>query len=684
MIHWQARNPDPAVQPQSKEAPSQAGCVSKNGAGQPGQRIEYGLAGSNSSCIGFDVDFAGRMNHSMRFSTTMDLLREAVALQRRGAVAEAAARYSEVLRAEPDNADAYYYLGMMSCQAGRFDEGAEFARKALARNARHANAHMLLGRALSALGWPEEALKSLQQATLLDSDLATAHGHLGDILSDLGRNSEAIESYDRALALMPERVDDWFNRGMALKAIDRNEEALESFERVIAAKPELARAHSERANMLWRLHRYDEALQSVDWALASDPDLTEAWHSRGTILYALGQYDGALAAYDKALTLKPDFVEAWLGRGNAFRQCKRYEESLAAHGEALARKPEFAEAWFGRGNVFFELKRFNEAFAAYDKALAFKPDFAQAHFSAGCLNLLLGKMELGWEKYEYRWETEQSHSLKRNFLQPLWLGEDIRDKVILLHAEQGFGDTLLACRYIPMVAACGAKVVLEIQPALKSLLHGFEGVVTLIGRGEPLPDFDVHCPLMSLPLAFKTTIQTIPTIVPYLTVPRAAIEKWHLKLGTERLKVGIAWAGNPTFENDRDRSILLKNILPVSRIAGAKYFCLQKDLRHGDAEILDANPQIMRLHIDDFQDTAAVMMSLDLVISSDTSIVNLAGALGRPVWVLLPFIPDWRWLLERDITPWYSTAKLFRQTSIGDWTTVLDDICATLKHLVAH
>jgi hypothetical protein len=219
---------------------------------------------------------------------------------------------------------------------------------------------------------------------------------------------------------------------------------------------------------------------------------------------------------------------------------------------------------------------------------------------------------------------------------------------------------------------------------LKSLLHGFEGVATLIGRGEPFPDFDVHCPLMSLPLAFKTTIQTIPTTVPYLTVPRDTIDGWHLKLGTEKLKVGIAWAGNPTFENDRDRSILLRNIVPVTRIPGAKYFSLQKDLRYGDDEILKANPQIVRLHIDDFQDTAAIMTSLDLVISSDTSIANLAGALGRPVWVLLPFIPDWRWLLDRDNTPWYPTARLFRQTSMGDWPTVLDDICTALKQLVAH
>jgi hypothetical protein len=213
---------------------------------------------------------------------------------------------------------------------------------------------------------------------------------------------------------------------------------------------------------------------------------------------------------------------------------------------------------------------------------------------------------------------------------------------------------------------------------------GLAGVSILIGRGEAMPHFDVHCPLMSLPLAFKTTMETIPGMVPYISVREKVVEKWGSKLSAQKLKVGIAWAGNPDFVNDRDRSILLKNVLPVTRINGMKYFCLQKDLRYGDDELLNANPYIVRVdkEINDFEDTAAIMMCLDLVISSDTSIVNLAGALGRPVWVLLPFTADWRWLLDRSDTPWYPTARLFRQANAGDWTTVLDDVCAALKRLV--
>jgi protein O-GlcNAc transferase len=330
----------------------------------------------------------------------MDLLREAVALQRCGAIAEAAARYRKVLLADPDNADAYFYLGMMSCQAGQFNEGAEFARKALARDAYHANAYVLLGRALNALGLHDEAIKSLQQAIALTPDLAPAHSHLADILSDLGRDVEAIHSYDNALALAPDCVEDWFNRGIALNIIGQTEEALESFERVIGAKPDFARAHLERGNVLWRLRRFDEALESIDKAFARDSSLAEAWHSRGNILYDLGQYDGALAAYDKTLAVKPDLAEAWLGRGNGLGACQQYEEALVSYEKALSRKPELAAAWLGRGNALFQLKRHEEASAAFDRALLLKSDLPAAWHGRGKVLYELRRFDEAFAAYD--------------------------------------------------------------------------------------------------------------------------------------------------------------------------------------------------------------------------------------------------------------------------------------------
>jgi protein O-GlcNAc transferase len=319
----------------------------------------------------------------MTAANPQDLLQEGLALHRRGAVAEAATCYGEVLRIEPGNADAHYYLGMMACQDGRFAEGAEYARKAVINAPEHARGYVLLGRALHALRRQDEAVKSLKHAIALTPNLAQAHSHLADILSDSGRKAEAVESYDRALALAPDAFDDWFNRGLALQAIGRREEALTSFDRAAAIKPDFAQAFLERGNVLWELNRFDDALLSVDKATAIEPNLAQAWHSRGNILSALKRSDEALSSYDKALALKPDLAGAWLGRGNVLHELERYDEASAAYDEALALNPDLAGVWLGRGNVFTGLKRYDDALATYDKALVLSPDLAEAWLGRG-------------------------------------------------------------------------------------------------------------------------------------------------------------------------------------------------------------------------------------------------------------------------------------------------------------
>jgi protein O-GlcNAc transferase len=331
---------------------------------------------------------------------TADLLAEALELHRRSAAAEAAARYAEVLRAEPGNADAHYYLAMIACQQGRFAEGVELARKALASNPRHAQAHVLLGRGLSELGQSDEAAASFAHAIALAPDLARAHSHLADLLSDLGRNAEAIESYDRALLLASDTVEDWFNRGLALRAVGRKEEAIASFDRAIAGRPDFAQAYLERANVLSELHRLDDALEGVDRALALDAKLAQAWHSRGIILSGLQRRDEALAAHDRALALKSDLAEAWLGRGNILGELKRYDEAFAAYDTAITLKPDFAEAWLGRGNGHFALRRHGEALAAHDSALALKPDLAEAWLGRGSVFTDLKRYDEAFAAYE--------------------------------------------------------------------------------------------------------------------------------------------------------------------------------------------------------------------------------------------------------------------------------------------
>ena len=533
----------------------------------------------------------------------------------------------------------------------------------------------------------EKAEKILLQITSRDPKNFDANHMLGVVSTELNKFEQAEKFFKTSLSINARYPSLYKNYGFFLTRAQQFDKAIEQFNIALRLLPNFALVYSDRGNALEKLQRLDEAIADYNRAIALAPGIFGFYHNRGNAFLGKKQFSQALSDFKRAIELNPNFADAYCGHGDVLAVLKRHEEALAAYEKALALKPDLAEAWLGRGNVFRELKRFDDAFAAYDRALALEPACAQAHYNEGLLRLSLGEMELGWIKCEYRWEVQQFRTGKRNFFQPLWLGDsDIREKIILLHAEQGLGDTLLACRYIPKVAALGAKVILEVQPTLKSLLMGLDGVSMLIGRGDAIPHFDVQCPLMSLPLAFAATIATIPSMVPYITVLKDAVEKWRAKLSTQKLKVGIAWAGNPDFGGDRDRSILLKNILPVTRIDGIEFFSLQKDLREGDEEVLNANPGIVRVddEINDFRDTAAIMMGLDLLISSDTSVVNLAGALGRPVWVLLSSMPDWRWLLDRNDSPWYPTARLFRQANAGDWTTVVEDVCTALRPLADH
>ncbi len=648
----------------------------------------------------------------MTVASTIDLLQEGVSLHRRGAVAEAAARYSEVLRRDPANADAHYYLGMLACQQQLFAEGAEHARQALANDPRHARAHVLLGRALSALGRNAEALACFDRAIASAPDLAPAHSHRADVLSDMGRTAEAVESYDRALALTPDAVEDWFNRGVALAALGRHQEALASFDRAIALHPGAAQPHLHRAKALSELRRQEAALQAVDSALAVERDLPDAWLGRGNILHGLKRSDDALAAYDRASTLKPDLAAAWLGRGNVLCERRQFADALSAYDRALAIEPDLAGAWLGRGNVFRELRRYDDALTAYDKALAFNSDFADAWYGRGnilftmrrdlealsCFDraislnkdfaeayyanslakLVSGDYGEGWQQYEWRWRSRLTDASRRSFDQPLWLGDrDLANQTILIHAEQGFGDTIQFCRYLKLFDRQKCRIVFEVAAALLPLLRERREGIQIIARGDPLPDFDLHCPLMSLPLAFKTGLQTVPAEVPYLFVSEGKRKQWRDRLGARnRPRIGLAWSGNP--QPDPGRSIRFGNLSPLL-LDEVEWHALQKEVREedrphlGHARVADHSRQLA-----DFSDTAALIAEMDLVISIDTAAAHLAGALGKEVWIMLPAHADFRWLRERQDCPWYPTARLFRQAEADAWGQVVNELAKQL------
>lgn len=411
--------------------------------------------------------------------------------------------------------------------------------------------------------------------------------------------------------------------------------------------------------------------------LQSQPLHFDALQLLATI--AAQQGDSALAVdlFDRALMVKPSFAAAWSNRGNALLELKRPDEALASYDRALRIQPEYALALHGRANALRELHRYEEALASYARALKAKPDYAEAHWNESLCRLLLGDFDLGWQKYEWRWKQAQSARAFRNFSQPLWLGETpLAGKTILLHAEHGFGDTLQFCRYASLVAATGARVVLEVPPDLKLVCQTLAGVDILLDTSEGLPAFDFQTPLMSLPLAFGTRLDSIPAAVPYLHSDPAKVTAWQTLLGPRtKPRIGLVWSGSPHHGNDQNRSLAVSMLDQLVSDA-AEFICLQKEFRNDDDRFVQQqfNVRTFGEQLRDFSDTAALVAALDLVVTVDTSIAHLAGALGKPVWILLPFAPDFRWLLERTDSPWYPSARLFRQPGFGQWPPVLADL----------
>jgi tetratricopeptide (TPR) repeat protein len=636
------------------------------------------------------------------FQATMQ---RAITLHQQGRLDDAAELYRVLLAMRPDDANAQHLLGLVKFAGGATAEALTLIDGAM--RAGLASPQLLLNRGLvlNALNRPLEAVASFEQAILRDRNFLEAYCNRAILLATLGRTEDALESYAQALRIAPTEAALLFNYGNLLKELGRRDEALAAYDAALQARPDAAELHLERAEVLRELKRYDDAVASYDRALALRADDVEALCNRGLALDALGRHADAVASYDRALALRPHDAIILRNRGCALLNLKQLNAALATFDAILARNPADAEAHYNRGNVLLQCERFGEALTSYDLALALRADLAEAHNNRGLalkeldrfadaaashrrayaidpghvearwnealLQLLAGDYEHGWAGYEWRWHKEPLIRARRNFPQPLWRGEPIAGQTILIHSEQGLGDTIQFCRYLPLVAATGARVVFEVQPPLLRLLHGVGGV-EVIARGDALPHFDWQCPLMSLPRAFATRLETIPANAPYLHAAPDLAGVWAQRLGARRRpRIGLAWAGNADHRNDHNRSIALEKLLPLLDV-DADFVSLQKAVRPGDDALLDAR-DILRVGdaLGDFADTAALIGELDLVISVDTSVAHLAGALGRPVWLLVTHVPDWRWLIGRDDSPWYPSARIFRQEESRDWGTVI-------------
>jgi len=592
--------------------------------------------------------------------------------------AEAIESYDRALSLRPDNAEVRYSRGNALLALGRPREALDAYERALLAKPDHVEALCNRGAALAALGRSDEALASYDRALAVAPDFSEAFSNRGNALKALGRLDDALASYDRALTAQPGDAQALFNRGVTLHELKRFEEALASYDEALAASPDHAEALSNRGDALRELGRLQDALLSYDRALAVRPDYAEALSNRGNVLKLQRRFVDALASYDAALRLRPDYPDALSNRAVTLQALDRIDEALASCDHALTLAPDSIAALTNRASVLQELRRFDEALSTYDRAVTIAPDHAEAQINRALLLLLAGDLENGWPAYE--WRRKLPSWVERGFTRGEWGGEDIAGRRLLLHAEQGFGDTIQFARYAALAVGRGMEVALEVQPALAPLFGGQLGLQVIAAGRDPLPPFDRHCPLLSLPRLFATTLATIPSGTPYIVAPADRIAAWAPRLPGDGLRVGLAWSGHPDNVRDHERSILFARLAPLVSIPGARFVSLQKDIRASDADDFRRCGNIIDLGGDlrDFADTAAIIAQLDLVITVDTAVAHLAGAMGKPVWVLLPRVPDFRWLLDRATSPWYPSARLFRKGQADTWDDVVAEVAKEL------
>jgi tetratricopeptide (TPR) repeat protein len=702
-----------------------------------GASIGMGDVGSARAAFAVAV----RYHSSGRFNEAADLCRAILAKDRHfsdamvllgvvlclgGSQAERAEAITLLRRAlviRPSDAQALEILGDAYTADDRLDDAMSCYRRAICLTPARAGLHSKLGIALNDSGRHADAIDAFHQAIAREPKTARNHFNLGVILKDAGQPDAAVEAYRQAIALDPENPDAYVNLGVIHMECGRNDSAFHCFAEaqrlgaagsavavnlavcllnndehvaalgiateVLSRDPACSDAHIVRGNVLVAMERHSDAVCAFEAAIALDPGSVKAYNNLGIALKELARFDEAVAAYRQALTLDPSHVDAHINLGVALQEQDQFDAALACYRQALAIDPGNAKALSNFGVALDQKGLRDASLDAYRRAAALAPDAAKIRFNLAVGLLRAGDMAQGWAEYEWRWRGGVRALKAPKLPQPLWDGDDLAGRTLLVHAEQGLGDTLQFVRYLPLLARRGARVVLVVPTPLERLLRSSLAGVSVAGADAPLPHFDVHLPLMSLPRVFRTDLDSIPAQVPYLAVDPAAVAQWRQRLGNgAALKVGVAWSGNPNHKNDRHRSIAAAVLLTELLMPGVQLYSVQKSARPADRSSLISLSHIvtdLAPRFGDLGDTAAALMALDLVITVDTSVAHLAGALGRPVWTLLPFTPDWRWLLEREDSPWYPTMRLYRQQRFDDWDDVFERLRADLRwHAVRH
>lgn len=585
-------------------------------------------------------------------------------------------------------------------QLGRVEEALQRYAQALALQPLNAQTHYNRGLVLRQLQRLDEAIACFERAAQIEPNYAEAHYYLGLALLSKRAPERALASLGRAVVLRPNDADYHFNRALALQQLQRLEEALASYRRTLSLRPGFAEAHYNVGAVQLQLQRYEEALASFEHTVKLAPDYADGHNKRALMLLQLRRFPEAVAGFDRALQLNPQCVEAHSNRGVTLLRMSRFKEAEGSYQQALALDPECANVHLNMGVLCYDRNQPLAAIVHYTRAIAFKPDFSTAYLNRAHAYLLAGDFTPGWADFEWRWKVAEGPlaSDTRFRGHSLWLGDEpIAGRTILLHAEQGLGDTLQFCRYVQQVVDRGARVLLEVPDSLVTLMGCLQGVDRVLSAGEPLPAYDLHCPLMSLPLAFETTLATIPATVPYLACDAEKVRAWGARLGERHtLRVGLVWSGGTRPGQPECWTINAQRNVPLALLASLRheeieFFSLQKgETAQAEWVALGGTewngPQLRDFThlLPDFSETAALIENLDLVISVDTSTAHLAGALGKPVWILNRFNTCWRWLLDRSDSPWYPNLRIYRQTNPGDWDGVVRrvqrDLLALLRH----
>jgi tetratricopeptide (TPR) repeat protein len=605
--------------------------------------------------------------------------------QKQGNLDLAQNRFEQAIRLDPGNPLNYCNLGGVLHDRQKYPESIRCYRKALQIRPDMTAAYYDMGNSFNRLKGYPEAIGCYQKALELKPDFVEAIYNLGNCYMDLNRFDEAATCYRQAIQIDADFVAAYFNLAISCAEVGQKAQAIACYQQALTLKPNMVEAHYNLGLLFQEKGDWEEAVACYRRALRLNPNFVAAYNNLGSALQEQGKLEAALPCYRQALQLNPDYADAHYNLGRLYHEINRLPEAAACYQKSLRIRPDYYKACNNLGKAYQDRLQLDQALDWYRQALRIKPDYAEAHFNLATAHLLAGNLLEGWHDYEWRFKREGWQKIYPHRLaKPRWQGEPFAQQTLLVHGEQGLGDIIQFVRYLPMVKALGGKVIFEGRESLNDLLKNLAGVDKLTALSADSPpaedEFDLCVPLLSLPGIFRTKLETIPAAVPYIKADRAKSAHWKDRLKYAGPKVGLVWVGTAT---DPRRACPLEKFVPVSRIPGIQLYGLQKG---PEAERLKAvglpEGLVMRNLGDefrDFADTAAAVENLDLVISIDTAVAHLAGALGKPVWLLLPYTPDWRWLLQRSDSPWYPTMRLFRQPQPGDWDSVLQAVALKLK-----